>query len=149
MTFVHYGADCLSKEKFLQPKNYLPTKPIGGLWCSPFDKEFYSWIDWCTDNDHYCNFRRGVKFELPDPTKLLKISSLEDYENLITFYGTAQNNLSMFRGVDWQRVSGDYDAVLVLISVCSDLYWKLYGWDCDTLWICNSKVLEKLQCEKI
>ena len=37
-----------------------------------------------------------------------------------------------------------YDAILVNISNDHNLYWALYGWDCDSLLVLNKDVVEEI-----
>lgn len=148
-TFIHYGADKFNFEAFQPPRNYLPTKPIGGLWCSPVGDEFYSWLEWCKDNEYPCIVNLALKFQLPNTARVLTVETDEDYDLLFANYGNVTLSFSPFKMIDWIKVAQDYDSVYVLISKNRSLYWKLYGWDCDTLWICNPQIMREVKCEKI
>lgn len=44
--------------------------------------------------------------------------------------------------LDFEKLKEDYDAIEVLISKDSRLYWSLYSWDCDSLLVLNKDIIE-------
>ena len=47
-----------------------------------------------------------------------------------------------------QLVAMGYDAMEVNISKDHHLYWKLYGWDCDSLLVFSPDIIEVVNEEK-
>ena len=61
----------------------------------------------------------------------------------------AQNKLPLLMGIniflDFEKLSKEYDAIEVNISECRDLYYSLYGWDCDSIVIMNPDIIEEIK----
>ena len=53
-------------------------------------------------------------------------------------------NFSSWILLDFEKLAETYDAVEVSISSDFDLYYKLYGWDCDSIVIMNPDVVVEL-----
>ena len=47
--------------------------------------------------------------------------------------------------LDFEKLSKEYDAIEVNISECRDLYYSLCGWDCDSILIMNSDIIEEVK----
>ena len=47
--------------------------------------------------------------------------------------------------LDFEKLSKEYDAIEVFISKDEQLYWDLYGWDCDSILIMNSDIIEEVR----
>ena len=43
--------------------------------------------------------------------------------------------------LDFEKLSKSYDVIEVNISADRDLYWELYGWDCDSILVMNPSVI--------
>ncbi|MFR3519297.1 MAG: hypothetical protein ACLTT4_12785 [Coprobacillus cateniformis] len=46
--------------------------------------------------------------------------------------------------LDFEELKRQYDAIEVNISNDYGLYWKLYGWDCDSILVMNSDVVVEI-----
>lgn len=133
MEYIHYGAKAFDPSKVKEIKNrWRFVKPEGGLWGSPVNAE-YGWKDWCKDEGfRECDPSNAFTFRLKPGAKVLTIDSVEIFDTLPRQernwdYGVWDEVL------DFEKLARDYDAVEVLISADRGLYWKLYGWDCDSI----------------
>lgn len=55
----------------------------------------------------------------------------------------------IFIALDFEEIKKEYDAIEVLISEDDQLYWDLYGWDCDSLLILNKDIIKELSENEI
>lgn len=140
--FIHYGNKKFNKNKFDEIKNLYFVKPLGGFWASRVNSE-NGWKSWCESTnfnlDKY-NKNNCFKFKLKENAKVLTITKKEQLENLPKQNLPAEYN-SLFVTLDFEKLAKQYDAVEVLISEDSRLYWDLYGWDCDSLLVMNKNVI--------
>jgi len=158
MRYIHYGSDHFDKDKFIPVKNrsYSWNKPERGcgLWASPVCCE-RSWRDWCFDEE-WDLFRgsESFQFDISESANVLNLYSLDDMirtmdENrdwIFTDPVMRANGLDddPFTNVylDFERMMADgIDAIDVRIK---NLYYKLYGWDCDTILIMNPDIVEEV-----
>ena len=142
-TYIHYPRDEFDLNRIAPIKNRPGfNKPIGGLWASAIDAE-WGWRDWC-ENEGY-NFGiedKAVKFKLKDGARVLEIHRISDL-GLIPYQGmdelSVQTGIPVFEMIpDFEALAREYDALDVRAGSNTELYWKLYGWDCDTLLVLNS-----------
>lgn len=144
--YIHYG-DKEFKEKLFMPINNKDffVKPLGGLWASR-DNARYGWIKWCKDEKFNLNKyseNNYFKFRLKDNSKVLIISNRNQLKKLpqINMKEKFGFNLS-WTTLDFSKIAEEYDAMEVLISEDRQLYWDLYGWDCDSLLVFNKDCIE-------
>lgn len=145
--YIHYGSEHFDREKFIPiSNNHCWTKPFGGLWASRVDTE-YGWRDWCEKEEFdCCNFSLYFKFRLKPEANILEIHSGEDLEKLPKLISIAGTDF-IFPNFEALRDQG-YDGVELFLSEdYSGLYWKLYGWDCDSIVIFNPDVIEEIKEE--
>lgn len=115
------------------------SKPRGGLWASDI-KAKYGWKDWNkSEKFAECNKENSFTFTLSDSANVLYINSVKDLENL----PKAQNKFGLISWVslDFEKLVETYDAIEVNISNDYNLYYKLYGWDCDSILIMNPDIV--------
>lgn len=146
--YIHYGHKEFDKNKFTKVTNdHSWVKPTGGLWASPIDSN-RSWKDFCYDNDfRECNEENSFKFTLTEDAKVLHLRSTKDLEGI----PEQKDSLKLMSTycIDFEKLMEmGYDAVeLHLSEDCSpggwmdSLYWKLYGWDCDSIVILNPDIV--------
>lgn len=138
-TYIHYGDNRFIQEKFMPPKNrpYF-TKPFGGLWASRLDAE-YGWKDWCADNDfRECEERDSFMFTLSDTASVFHIKSVLDLKKL----PQQKHELRLAYDLDFEEIlRSGYDAIELHLSEDRELYWELYGWDCDSIIVLNKDVI--------
>lgn len=140
--YIHYGARHFDENLFEEIKNIPFVKPEGGLWASNI-KAKYGWKEWTQDNNYMIDKYREdncFKFRLKDGAKVLKINSQTDLRNLpknmIQQYSELMKNW-----LDFEKLAKQYDAIEVCID---ELYWELYGWDCDSLLVLNKNIVEEI-----
>ena len=142
--YIHYGHKHFENDKFTDIKNRVLNKPLGGLWASPVDSE-YSWKNWNEESKVVkCQEFNSFKFTLKNNSKILKIDSHKKACQLpiqkgFEEYDVASGAIAI---IDFEKLAKEYDAIEVLISKDYQLYWYLYGWDCDTLLVFNKECME-------
>lgn len=147
--YIHYGNTKFDESLFRQIKNKFFIKPDGGLWASPLNAR-YGWKDWNEDSGfRLCDENNCFKFKLKDTAKVLEINSCVDLwvlpQNPIIPEYWKRNSINDKYYIDFEQLIKDgYDAILVNLSNDSDLYWTLYGWDCDSLLVFNKEVIEEV-----
>jgi hypothetical protein len=150
--YIHYGHREFNKGEFQEVKNWhFRNKPIGGLWASPIDAE-YGWKEWNKSNEFVpiaedCSF----KFTLSSKANVLVISSVSDVEKIPTqiYDDPDLANLAKMmehtgtKSIDFEALKNSgYDAVELRLSEDWGLYRAMYGWDCDSIVILNSDIIE-------
>lgn len=148
--YVHDGHNKFDKKLFnpIFCREHF-NKPLGGLWASPVSSH-YNWEQWCEDNnfnhtigkDKYCQNKKFY-FKLKDGARLLSIKSAKQLDDLPQIKDDMTS--SVFKILDFMKLQEDYDAIEVLISNDSQLYWDLYGWDIDSIVVMNPDVIEVIQ----
>ena len=143
--YIHYGHTKFDKSVFNQIKNVdCSTKPKGGLWASDVESE-HGWKEWCNENEFRdCDKENSFTFTLSDNAKILYIESVNDLQSLPKGKDKFGLNFSSWCLLDFEKLEETYDAVEVSISSDFDLYYKLYGWDCDSIVIMNPDVVVEL-----
>lgn len=140
--YIHYGSDHFSRDKFVPLHNEPDwVKPRGGLWASPLNSE-QGWSNWVESSNYSTNMKDNFIFKLKSNTRILKITSSSQLSNL----PMQETNFNWsWKILDFMKIAKSYDAMLVLISSDEQLYWDLYGWDCDTLLVFNPDVIEEVE----
>jgi len=141
------------KEKFdifkIEPVRKSVRKPMGGLWTSTFtpDREYCSdWIEWCCSEMPEWVSGECYLIKPSNDVKVYEINSKEDFENLYMKY---PRNIKIgdyiHRGIDWEKVCKDYDAVHLTERGLSEIGTSLYGfelWDVESTFWCRPKFSE-------
>lgn len=143
--YIHYGHTKFDKSMFNKIKNAdCSTKPKGGLWASDVEAE-HGWKDWCEAEEFRdCKEENSFSFVLSDNAKVLYIDSIDDLKVLPKIDDKFGMNFSSWILLDFEKLAETYDAVEVSISSDFDLYYQLYGWDCDSIVIMNPDVVVEL-----
>lgn len=154
--YIHYGSWEFQSELFDPPRNkeFLATKPEGGLWASPIDAQ-WGWREWCESNKfRECKDSNGFTFTLSDKANVIHVYKVSDLDNLPRnkkYRGVA---LSEWVLLDFERmVEMGYDAIELHLSeedrtdcgFLEGLYWSLYGWDCDSILILNPDIVVEVE----
>lgn len=136
--YIHYGHKKFNKFEFDKTINACWVKPVGGLWASAVDAPF-GWKDWNKESEYAdCNENNAFKFKLSSNARVLIIDSVDDLKTL-----PKEKIFCDMVFLDFERIIAmGYDALEVNISKDQRLYWKLYGWDCDSLLVFNPSVVE-------
>ena len=143
--YIHYGHTKFDKCIFTKIKNVdCSTKPKGGLWASDVEAE-HGWKDWCEAEEFRdCKEDDSFSFILSDNAKVLYINSIDDLKALPKVDDKFGINFSSWILLDFEKLAETYDAVEVSISSDFDLYYQLYGWDCDSIVIMNPDIVVEL-----
>lgn len=141
--YIHYGSSELLQ---MQPiKNqHCWTKPSGGMWASPLKAKF-GWKDWCLrEQFHTGSLEQYFTFTLKEDAKIIHIYSIKDLKQLPK---QKYNDLSeIYEMLDFEVLAKDYDGIELHLSeekhvsrdISKCLYFRLYGWDCDSILLFNS-----------
>ena len=142
MKYIHYGHKHFSPDSFQPIKNEsYRNKPRGGLWASPVDAPF-GWKDWCEAEDYSeCDERNASTFTLNSKANVYLISSVQDVQAM----PRVECEITSMFFPDFEKMLADgWDAIEFHLSECSELYWVLYGWDCDSILVMNPDVVEEI-----
>lgn len=139
MEYIHYGHKSFDRNKFDSIKNRpeLP-KPFGGIWACRTDADL-SWKNWCEDTEFGANLKDNFIFTLSKNARILVISDSKDLEKLPTI-GTYTREI--YCCLDFEKLAEEYDAIEIYAGSNRDLYFKFYGWDCDSILIMNPDIIE-------
>ena len=142
--YIHYGSKKFDVKRFSPIKN-IPefTKPAGGLWASRKNAK-YGWKEWNEDEEFMlCLKENSFCFSLED-AQILEIHSVED----LVLLPVQESKAAFVTGkhvIDFEELLRQgIDAVEVFVSDDQNLYWELYGWDCDSIIVMNpDKIVER------
>ena len=147
--YIHYGSDHFYRECFDKIRNNpMFTKPFGGFWASPLYVE-YGWKDWCEDEKfRECDEDNSFRFRLSKDARVLDIRDVKDLEGLPKIKETIYRGVMNWVFLDFEKLALKYDAIELHLSEerrvglsPDSLYFKLYGWDCDSILIMNPDVV--------
>ena len=142
--FIHFGSSRLDRNKFkdISEETYCGgLKPRGGLWGSNESLESYGWREWCRDNEYECDTSSYFRFRLKDSARLLVVTGDELLEQN-HLYEMEYPPSSTYK--DWTSIRERYDAVYMAAGSDRDLYFKYYGWDCDSILVLNFDSIEQV-----
>ena len=137
--YIHYGHKEFSLDRFNPIVNceHFP-KPTGGLWASNVDATF-TWRDWCErENFRECDPENSFTFTLRDHARVLRIADVKQLGDL----PKQETWHTIWDTLDFEKLMETYDAIELDLSADFELYWRLYGWDCDSILIMNPYVVE-------
>lgn len=145
--YIHYGSSEFDINRFKQIKNrkgFVMEKPDGGLWSSPIDSRD-NWHDWCLNNDfHTEKLKDSFTFELKPGSRVLTIETIQDINDILEILLIVPLGRRMGNHIDFEELCRlGYDAIMVYIDDI-DVYYRLYGWDVDTLLVMNPNCIEVL-----
>jgi len=146
--YIHYGSDVFDPEKFQPIENKeLSTRPKGGLWASPVDAP-RSWKNWCEgENFDIESLEKSFTFTLKPKTRILYINYAERLDNLPKVKPPIGiEHFDSWDCLDFEELARHYDAIELSLSNETTSHWKglyyrLYGWDCDSILIMNPKCI--------
>ena len=78
-------------------------------------------------------------FTLKDGAKVLEINSVKELKEVPKIKDDDGVTYTM---IDFEKLSESYDAIEVNISSDHNLYFSLYGWDCDSILIMNPDIIQ-------
>ena len=132
MKYIHYGSSELASILFNEnlKDNGLLNKPNGGLWASPIGEEYFTWKDWCEENEfHLDRLNKSFTFELRDPSKIFTIKEPEDILKLDKLGLLYKDDTRTFDNyyMDWNKIIKLYDGVQLI-------HGDYYGFFHDVIW---------------
>lgn len=115
------------------------------MWASPVNTSM-GWKDWCEEEKFRdCDENNSFKFNLKDTANVIFINSSSDLESLPKEKITSPTTKIY---LDFESLlNSGVDAVQVNLSNdhtedwSERLYYKLYGWDCDSIIIMNPDIV--------
>ena len=151
--YIHYGDDQFVPEKFGKVRNNgVWTKPDhrSCLWASPVESKF-GWKDWCEMEgyDPTNGFDTSFRFVLKDDAHVAHIRTEEDMSKITPFI-IPNSYLDFYHEYDFEKIAERYDAIELHLTedptgVRGQLYYLLYGWDCDSILILNPDVVQEVR----
>jgi hypothetical protein len=155
-----YGRSKFDKSKFVNIVNrYASNKPYGGLWASPTKDKDIDWYEWCT-SEHFNThkLKEYFDFTLKDNANILIVKDLKDVDKLPRKIVTDIDEIITFdtmnTNIDFEKLTEEYDGIMVYMYRSRDIdiermmydgmYYRLYGWDVDTLLVFNPDVVEEV-----
>lgn len=126
------------------------NKPAGGFWLSVNE----GWEAWCEAEEP--EWAEGPRFKatLSKNARILEIRGKADLQGLPINPAMADaNNWDLSLGhwgevyLDFETLAKEYDGVAVMVQSGNwdELYYLMYGWDCDSLVVFNPEVIENLE----
>ena len=161
--YRHYGHSKFDKSLFCPISNReFSNKPHGGLWSCPTKDVEIDWKSWSKSNEFALDkLKEHFDFKLKNDAKILKIRDIKDLEKLPRVSNERIKDLLEFdrmnSDIDFEKLAEEYDGMLVYMYRSKDLdikerffdgiYYKLYGWDVDTLLVFNPDIIEEVKDE--
>lgn len=151
MECIHYGSSRYNPKKWCDVRGSecgMFNKPDGGLWASPVDAEF-GWLAWCTrERFNEQALKRSFRFKIAPEARILKLTpenvwDLPEDPKLRKRIGgfASWRESGRVVGIDFAKLAEDYDVIEYRVSEYPELYWSLYGWDCDCVLVLNKDVI--------
>ena len=149
-TYIHYGSNNFDLQKFnpISNQETLWNKPSGGFWASPIDAKL-GWRNWCQQERYELNnLNAHFNFLITPNARVHHLYTSKDLEHLPKQSGHYISYGNFFYP-DFEKMMEDgWDAIELHLS-SSDrnwdyedgLYWRLYGWDCDSILIMNPNII--------
>ena len=160
--YRHYGHSKFDPKKFQPVYNrYLSNKPYGGLWACPTVDVDIDWKTW-SENENFRTdkLKEYFDFKIKKDSRVLVIKDIKDIDKLPRIVSDDPNLKgvlvydSMNLDIDFEKLKENYDAMLVYmyrskdipkeLMCCDGIYYKLYGWDVDTLLVMNPDIIEEV-----
>ena len=137
--YIHYGDDRFHDPRPIKNREYF-TKPCGGLWASRKYGES-TWKDWCFSEDFRVDtFDRSFEFTLKDDARVLELSDVDQFDNLPILSKEENGRCGPTYFLNFEELAKQYDAIEV--TNIGNLYFTLYGWDCNSILIMNPDIVE-------
>ena len=146
--YIHYGSASFNPSYFTQVSNREHrNKPCGGFWASRVEAKC-GWRNWCeSERFGLDSLNTHFRFLITPAAKVYHLYTSKDLDLL------PRRNDS----IDWeffpdfeQMMKDGWDAIELHLSSTDEnwdhdgLYWRLYGWDCDSILIMNPKIISPL-----
>jgi hypothetical protein len=139
--YIHYGATVFDPDRFQPIQNEpLMAKPKGGLWASRIGAS-RGWKEWCADSGFRdCTDDNAFQFRLQETANVLYINFLADLHDLPRAEPVLADVKMPWVCLDFEKMLADgIDAIQVELG--GNLYFALYGWDCDSTLVMNKDTI--------
>lgn len=156
-TYIHYGCDHFDKTLFNPIENckdpWVKPAPYAGMWGSPINS-INGWKNWCEDNDFdQYRLNKSFIFTLKEDSNILHVrdnNELQDLKLLHCFDRRKPRCRDDLYCMDFEKLRDafEYDAMEVHITT-NEIYFGLYGWDCDSILILNPDCIIELDNERV
>lgn len=82
-----------------------------------------------------------IIFSLKKGTRKFRLHTKEDFQRMCAKYVIEYKEFGYARELilDFKKMARDYDVIDYKVF---DLYWEMYGWDCDCICVLNKDVVE-------
>lgn len=142
IVYIHYGDNQFRTPEPIRNKPKF-TKPYGGVWASRTEGD-NTWRCWCeTEEFRLEALGTWFLFKLKPGARVLELSSKDQLATLPQQgVGIGIFDDSIY-WLDFEKLAEEYDAVEV--TNIDELYWPLYGWDCNSILIMNPDIVEVLE----
>ena len=151
MKYIHYGHSKFDPNRWTTPRGSeggMFNKPTyGGLWASPADAEF-GWREWCMrENFGVGSLNRSFRFELSPEARILELTPENVWELPVDSAANERIPVEVWHragrvvGIDFRKLAENYDVLVCDMTKYPELYWMLYGWDCDSILVLNKDVI--------
>lgn len=148
--YIHYGHNVFDAAKLdsLNPVKSNRSKPQG-LWASPVDAD-YGWKDWCESEGYFQNdFALSFKFVLNNGANILEIHKEDDilpYLESCTDLNSLRLSLtSICDKLNLTKIYSEFDGMELFLSDDYSMHYGIFNsWDCDSIVIWNSGVIEPI-----
>ena len=119
------------------------------------------WKTWSEGNDFALGkLKEHFDFKLKDSAKILEIKDIKDLDKLPRISDRSQLKQyiesidNMNSDIDFEELAKEYDGIMVWMYRSKDIdketrmfdgmYYRMYGWDVDTLVVFNPDVIEEV-----
>lgn len=149
--YIHYGSANFNPRYFKQVTNrdQLRVKPNGGLWASRVDAK-HGWRNWCECEEFRLeDLNTHFRFLITPAAKVAHLYTSKDLDRLPRRNDCFDRWDEFYPDFE-QMVKDGCDAIELHLSSTDKnwdndgLYWRLYGWDCDSILIMNPKIISPL-----
>lgn len=141
--YIHYGSPAWDPERWrsIEDRPY-ENKPSGGLWASAEDTEF-GWADWCAKIERYREtLKESFTFQLDENANVLVLASVDDLAKLPEEPDFLGRTGGLCKNIQFSKLLDEgVDVIDFRLSEDPDLYFEMYGWDCDSVLVLNKDVI--------
>lgn len=149
--WIHWSDRPIEAVRSVEQNNARIDKPTG-LWLSDESDEG-SWSEWCrSENFHLDRLTVEHEINLAAKASILRVSSVEELDDFNALYDIQYpwtRNRPGNDGIDWIRVSKEYDGILITPYLWSqrltEKYRWYYSWDCASGCIWNNSVIASIR----
>lgn len=158
--YRHYGHSKFDKSLFCPISNReFSNKPEGGLWSCPTIDYDIDWKEWSEREEFRLDkLKEHFDFKIKDSAKILEIKDIKDLDKLPRIRNERIKSLLEFdrmnSDIDFEELAKDYDGIMVWMYRSEDIdketrmfdgmYYRMYGWDVDTLVVFNPDIIEEV-----